>query len=1045
MPQADDEDFDTALTGQIGLANLDNMFDGSTEHAADAVDFEDEEELAEEEEESSKEEAREEPEEEEGEEEDDDFMKELQEEAMEGVEDDEGENRGGTIFDNNVTNIGLTDLDYEHTQGLDEHDGMGFAQDLEDEYDAETRRAVFEKKRLAARQKLLRLYYPTFKRGKPIRMQTLFPIIPLRYSYQVPPPIKRPLLPTKLTFEFQTDTRKAFRNATKLSTAQEFKTQQRIIEISETDLQSVQVEPEKPEVAKQSIQDFGNEIAIATADWDDDQIIEGYELDLPATKRLKLDWVDSDGWDDEEDELIFDGSLNMELLNLKLDQNDPHMLFTKEKSEKEEVAARKAILAKIPTNEKTLELRFKISNDKEYDQLRKTYRTKVRATIGNMNIDHSMPALKLQFPYYKVRLSEREMRFPHRPQFTVRPNTIMVFSKVKTRKKKRDKGKEPREIFKESSDLTLGDSANFFMLEYSEENPIVLNNFGMCSKLINYYRKLNEDDTMRPKLPVGETHVLGLQDRSPFWNFGYVEPGHIVPTLYNRMIRAPIFKHEPLSTDFLLIRSSGGGSSQRFFLRPVNYVFTVGQTLPVMEVPGPHSRKVTATSKNRLKMVVYRVLNRNEERRLLVRDIADHFPDQNDMQNRQRLKEFMEYQRSGNDQGYWKVKLTDTLPNYEEIRNIVSPEDIALLDAMQAGNQRLEDLDSYKRERLEDGTPNASLTVQSPANEAGSKKERDLMANDGPLSVQLAPWNITRNFVAATHGKAMLQIYGEGDPSGRGEAFSFLRTSMKGGFIKNAANLSEGIVLPPKNPEKEEKKSSITHTYNVAIQQKIYEKEIAKVWFKQWKALSKSRNSDKPRPVDPKELDDTRNLNIANETLNREVGGTEKPRYLKIVRMVKDSYGILQRPVEIVKDPKVVELYVKRRQRKLLEDPMELDTDNIVLTNDAEENKKVKKKLEEELAKLQKMQEKRKKKGLNTINIDSEGRISGKGIGKGKSTSRRCATCGALGHIRTNKTCPLYYTVHNKSNPNYIPGTEGAVDLLQNENEAPQQNETQPL
>ncbi|KAH3687573.1 hypothetical protein WICPIJ_001444, partial [Wickerhamomyces pijperi] len=123
------------------------------------------------------------------------------------------------------------------------------------------------------------------------------------------------------------------------------------------------------------------------------------------------------------------------------------------------------------------------------------------------------------------------------------------------------------------------------------------------------------------------------------------------------------------------------------------------------------------------------------------------------------------------------------------------------------------------------------------------------------------------------------------------------------------------------------------------------------------------------------------------------------------------------------------------RQRKLLEDPMELDTDNIVLTNDAEENKKVKKKLEEELAKLQRLQDKKKKKGLLSINIDSEGRISGKGIGKGKSTSRRCATCGALGHIRTNKTCPLYYTVHNKSNPNYIPGTEGAFDLLQKENE----------
>jgi transcription initiation factor TFIID subunit 1 len=91
-------------------------------------------------------------------------------------------------------------------------------------------------------------------------------------------------------------------------------------------------------------------------------------------------------------------------------------------------------------------------------------------------------------------------------------------------------------------------------------------------------------------------------------------------------------------------------------------MFVVGQTFPVTNIPGPHSRKVTTASKNRLKMVVYRVLNKTEHHRLLVKDIAAHFPDQNDMQNRQRLKEFMEYQRAGDDQGYWKVKATEPLP-----------------------------------------------------------------------------------------------------------------------------------------------------------------------------------------------------------------------------------------------------------------------------------------------------------------------------------------------------------------------------------------------
>lgn len=47
-----------------------------------------------------------------------------------------------------------------------------------------------------------------------------------------------------------------------------------------------------------------------------------------------------------------------------------------------------------------------------------------------------------------------------------------------------------------------------------------------------------------------------------------------------------------------------------------------------------------------------------------------------------------------------------------------------------------------------------------------------------------------------------------------------------------------------------------------------------------------------------------------------------------------------------------------------------------------------------------------------------------KGVGKGKSTTRKCATCGAIGHIRTNKSCPMYnerYGNTTDSQPNNQP------------------------
>ncbi len=114
-------------------------------------------------------------------------------------------------------------------------------------------------------------------------------------------------------------------------------------------------------------------------------------------------------------------------------------------------------------------------------------------------------------------------------------------------------------------------------------------------------------------------------------------------------------------------------------------------------------------------------------------------------------------------------------------------------------------------------------------------------------------------------------------------------------------------------------------------------------------------------------------------------------------------------------------------QRKQEQEKAEIDAEKISFTNDEEQNRRAKKILEEELERLEKSKERRiarkkLKEGLPVVsslsNTDSDARLSGKGIGKGKSTSRRCATCGALGHIRTNKACPMYYSAMNKSNPN---------------------------
>ena len=62
-----------------------------------------------------------------------------------------------------------------------------------------------------------------------------------------------------------------------------------------------------------------------------------------------------------------------------------------------------------------------------------------------------------------------------------------------------------------------------------------------------------------------------------------------------------------------------------------------------------------------------------------------------------------------------------------------------------------------------------------------SKKSKE---QDTEIDVEeeLAPWNLSRNFVIANQTKTMLQLNGEGDPTGIGLGFSMLRATQKNPF-----------------------------------------------------------------------------------------------------------------------------------------------------------------------------------------------------------------------------------------------------------------------
>jgi hypothetical protein len=436
---------------------------------------------------------------------------------------------------------------------------------------------------------------------------------------------------------------------------------------------------------------------------------------------------------------------------------------------------------------------------------------------------------------YKTRLSKQEARSWHRPAMQFPMNVELHFNKVRTAKKKKDKagrklgrGGNVGEGLHRTADLTLADTSNFVLWELSEELPSVMSTFGMGSVLVNYYRKKTDADdhipkvrrwvrqqcfvylTSRPQYDLGVPFVLDPTDDSPFMRFGNVEAGQTIPTLYNNLVRAPLFRQKAYQTDFLVIRSSTRGEP-RYYIREIKNLFVVGQTYPVTEVPGPHSRKITNTVKHRLQTIACKILAKSPGERLKISRLMKYFPDQNELQMRQRLKEFMEYHRRGPHQGFWRLKPAWHVPTPAEMLKMVTPEQVVLMESMQVGQRHLQDLGySGGAEGGAEGGDESHLSVEQ----------------------QLAPWITTKNFLLATQAKAMLRLHGEGDPTGRGEAFSMLRVSMKDIFVKAGEDYEQKLAEAEARPKS-------AHKYNVAEQQQIYRSEVDRIWKAQYDSLSR--------------------------------------------------------------------------------------------------------------------------------------------------------------------------------------------------------------
>jgi transcription initiation factor TFIID subunit 1, fungi type len=169
----------------------------------------------------------------------------------------------------------------------------------------------------------------------------------------------------------------------------------------------------------------------------------------------------------------------------------------------------------------------------------------------------------------------------------------------------------------------------------------------------------------------------------------------------------------------------------------------------------------------------------------------------------------MEYHRRGPHQGFWRLKPTVQIPSDQDMLKMLSPESVVLAESMQVGQRHLQD-SGYGRAAEQDEGDESNLSIEQ----------------------QLAPWITSKNFLQAAQNKAMLKLHGEGDPSGRGEAFSFIRVSMKEIFVRAGEDYEQKMAEADNRPKH-------AHRYNVQEQQVIYRSEVERIWKAQFESLAR--------------------------------------------------------------------------------------------------------------------------------------------------------------------------------------------------------------
>uniref|UniRef100_A0A3Q3WTE1 Transcription initiation factor TFIID subunit n=1 Tax=Mola mola TaxID=94237 RepID=A0A3Q3WTE1_MOLML len=655
----------------------------------------------------------------------------------------------------------------------------------------------------------------------------------------------------------------------------------------------------------------------------------------------------------------------------------------------------------------------------------------------------------------------------------VQPLLKHIKKKAKMREQERQASGGGDMFFMRTPQDLTGKDGDLILAEYSEEYAPLIMQVGMATKIKNYYKRKPGKDPGAPDCKYGETVYCHT---SPF--LGSLHPGQLLQAFENNLFRSPIYLHKMPETDFLVLRTRHGYYVREivdiFVVGQECPLFEVPG--PNSKRANTHIRDFLQVFIYRLFWK-----SKDRPRRIRMEDIKKAFPSHSESSIRKRLKLCADFKRTGMDSNWWVLKPDFRLPTEEEIRAMVSPEQCCAYYSMLVAEQRLKDAGYGEKSFFapeEENEEDFQMKIDDEVRTAPWNTTRAFIsAMKGKCLLEVTgvadPTGCGEGFSYVKVPNKPTQQKDDKEPQPAKKTVTGTDADLRRLSLKNAKQLLRKFGVP----EEEIKKLSrwevidVVRTmsteqarsgegpmskfargsrFSVAEHQERYKEECQRIFDLQNKVLestevlstdtdsssaedsdfeemgknienmlqNKKTSSQLSREREEQERKELQRMLMASSlstsshkdddtssvtSLNSSATG----RRLKIYRTFKDEDGKEYVRCETVRKAAVIDAYTRIRTTK---DDEFIRKFALFDEQHREEMRKERRRIQEQLRRLKRNQEKDKIKGPPEKKA--------KKVKERPDLKLKCGACGAIGHMRTNKFCPLYYQTNAPpSNP----------------------------